>query len=269
MKNYDTKTVRDFGREWESFSQKNQITELKKIYKNYFQIFPFNKINNESIAFDAGCGSGRWAQFIAPYVKELHCIEPSIEAINIAKDNLKQLNNCKFHNSSIDEFFSKKTKLFDFGYCLGVLHHIPNTQKALNKMTGKLKKNSPLLLYIYYNFENKSLIFKFVWSISNVLRIFISKLPFGIKKIITDIIATIIYFPLSKINKYLDLDLPLSYYKDKSFYIMRTDALDRFGTRLEKRFSKKMITGIMKQAHLKNIQFHKSAPFWIVIGYRN
>ena len=67
----------------------------------------------------------------------------------------------------------------------------------------------------------------------------------------------------------MDLDLPLSYYKDKSFYIMRTDALDRFGTRLEKRFSKKMITEIMKQAHLKNIQFHKSAPYWIVIGYRN
>ena len=34
-------------------------------------------------------------------------------------------------------------------------------------------------------------------------------------------------------------NFPLSDYKNKSFYTMRTDALDRFGTKLEKRFSKK------------------------------
>ena len=65
-----------------------------------------------------------------------------------AANNLKKMKNCKFIHSTIDEYFSKKTILYDFGYCLGVLHHIPNTQKALNKMTKKLKKNSPLLLYI-------------------------------------------------------------------------------------------------------------------------
>ena len=31
-----------------------------------------------------GCGSGRWAQFVAPRVKKLFCIDPS-EAINVAK----------------------------------------------------------------------------------------------------------------------------------------------------------------------------------------
>ncbi len=268
MKNYDSKTVKDFGSEWSTFSQKKNISELKKIYNNYFKIFPFNKINKNSFGFDAGCGSGRWAQFIAPNVKELHCIEPSKEAINVAKINLKKFKNCKFINSTIDEYFSKKTILYDFGYCLGVLHHIPNTQKALNKMAMKLKKNSPLLLYIYYNFENKSLFFKCILFFSNLLRIFISKLPLIIKKIITDFIALIVYFPMSKINKYLNLNLPLSYYKDKSFYVMRTDSLDRFGTRLEKRFSKTMIIKIMENAHLKNIQFYKSEPYWVVIGYR-
>ena len=32
---------------------------------------------------------------------------------------------------------------------------------------------------------------------------------------------------------------PLSAYRDRSFYTMRTDALDRFGTRLERRFSRR------------------------------
>ena len=98
MKNCDNETVEDFGREWKTFSQKKHISELKKIYNNYFKIFPFERISKNSFGFDAGCGSGRWAQFMAPNVKELHCIEPSKEAINVAKNNLKKIKNFKFIN---------------------------------------------------------------------------------------------------------------------------------------------------------------------------
>ena len=35
--------------------------------------------------------------------------------------------------------------------------------------------------------------------------------------------------------------VPLNDYRKKSFYFMKTDALDRFGTRLEKRFSKLLL----------------------------
>ena len=47
---------------------------------------------------------------------------------------------------------------------------------------------------------------------------------------------------------------------------MRTDALDRFGTRLEKRFSKKQIKVMMEKAGLENISFSNSIPFWLSIG---
>ena len=67
-------------------------------------------------------------------------------------------------------------------------------------MTGKLKKNSPLLLYIYYNFENKSFLFKFIWKLSNILRKIISNIPFEIKKLITDFFALIIYLPLARLS---------------------------------------------------------------------
>ena len=45
-------------------------------------------------------------------------------------------------------------------------------------------------------------------------------------------------------------DWPLSTYRDKSFYTMRTDALDRFGTRLERRFSRAEIETMMHAAGL-------------------
>ena len=50
---------------------------------------------------------------------------------------------------------------------------------------------------------------------------------------------------------------------------MRTDALDRFGTRIEKRFSKKQIIKILKNSNFENINFSDDAPYyWCCVGYK-
>ena len=47
---------------------------------------------------------------------------------------------------------------------------------------------------------------------------------------------------------------------------MRTDVRDRFGTPLEKRFSKKQITKMLKSSGLENIEFSDHEPFWCAVG---
>jgi hypothetical protein len=47
---------------------------------------------------------------------------------------------------------------------------------------------------------------------------------------------------------------------------MRTDALDRFGTKIEKRFSRNEIEIMMKKSQLKNIKFSNKQPYWVAIG---
>ena len=49
---------------------------------------------------------------------------------------------------------------------------------------------------------------------------------------------------------------------------MRTDALDRFGTPLEKRFTKNQIYLMMKLSKLERIKFKNTTPFWTAIGYK-
>ena len=44
---------------------------------------------------------------------------------------------------------------------------------------------------------------------------------------------------------------------------MRTDVRDRFGTPLEKRFSKKQITKMLKKSGLENIKFSDNEPFLV------
>ncbi len=273
MKNKEflhNKVIKDFGREWSSFDQSNlSDKELINNFNQYFSVFPLRELDSNKEGFDLGCGSGRWAKLIAPKVKRLNCIEPSIDAINVAKENLNGLSNVifynnKFQNTKIDENSQ------DFGYCLGVLHHTNDINEGLNFCNKILKKNGSFLIYLYYNLDNRPIYYKIIWKLSNFLRFVISNLPFNLKKFLTDLIATFVYFPLVLTVRILDtigiktINFPLAYYKDKSFYTMRTDSLDRFGTKLENRYSKIEIADMLEKSGFKDIKFSNSMPFWVV-----
>jgi len=60
--------------------------------------------------------------------------------------------------------------------------------------------------------------------------------------------------------------MPLSAYNNKSFFIIRNDALDKFGTRLEQRFSKKQVEEMMRNCGLEDIVISPLTPFYHAIG---
>ena len=273
-KNIDQEVVDDFGKEWDKYDQSKSNLKLEEAYLQYFHLLPEKYLNSNATGFDAGCGSGRWAKFVAPKVKYLYCFDPSQKALNVARRNLSAFNNCIFECKSINECSISDASM-DFGYCLGVLHHLPNTLSALSHCVDKLKKGAPLLLYIYYKFDNRPLWFKSIWRCVDFIRRVICYLPFEIKLIITRLIAILIYLPLARFSLILELlgmnvsNVPLSDYRRKTFYFMCTDALDRFGTKLEKRFTKAEISSMMIKCGLSNISFSNSTPFWVAIGYKN
>ena len=55
-------------------------------------------------------------------------------------------------------------------------------------------------------------------------------------------------------------------YADLSFYIMKTDALDRFGTKVEKRYSRKQIIEILENSNFKEIKFSDISPYWCAVA---
>jgi hypothetical protein len=46
------------------------------------------------------------------------------------------------------------------------------------------------------------------------------------------------------------------------------DEWDRFGNRLEQRFTKKQIRTMMQDAGLVEISFSEENPYWVAVGYR-
>jgi len=272
-KNVDDKTVDGFGDEWTRFDQSElSKSEHEEIFNSYFSIFPWNDLPENPKGFDLGCGSGRWAKLVAPKVGTLTCIDPS-SAIEVAKKNLDGLNNCEFHKAYVDDI-PLGDGTMDFGYSLGVLHHVPDTSAGIAACVSKLKPGAPFLLYLYYAFDNKPWWFKALWKVSEVFRLSISRMPHGLRYWTSQVIATTVYFPLSRLAMLAEKSgsnvdsFPLSAYRNCSFYTMRTDALDRFGTRLEQRFSKEEITNMMTSAGLERIEFSDKVPYWCAVGYR-
>lgn len=275
MGNVDKNTVTGFGDEWSRFDQ-SCLTDQdqKSMFDGYFSIFPWDKLSENSTGFDIGCGSGRWAKLVAPRVGQLHCIDASKDALEVAKNNLEGVDNCQFHLASVDDI-PLPDESADFGYSLGVLHHIPDTAGGIKACVAKLKKGAPFLIYLYYAFDNKPVWYRFLWKLSEIGRFFISRMPYFLRYFTSQIIALLVYFPLARFARLLDKigfcvdSFPLSYYRNRAFYVMRTDSLDRFGTRLEKRFTKGEILKMMEESGLGNIVFSNSKPNWCAMGYKN
>jgi ubiquinone/menaquinone biosynthesis C-methylase UbiE len=206
-------------------------------------------------------------------VGHLHLVDASQDALQVAKNNLSLLGNCSFHHASVGDLPFADNYL-DFAYSLGVLHHVPDTADAIRSVAKKLKQGSPFLVYLYYAFDNRPLWFRMVWGISDVVRRFICRLPYMLRLPLCQLIASFIYFPFARVARLLESigampsSWPLAYYRDKSFYVMRTDALDRFGTRLEQRFSKRKIELMLENAGFKDIHFSGKQPYWCAVAIK-
>jgi ubiquinone/menaquinone biosynthesis C-methylase UbiE len=268
--NLDNETVKSFGEEWLSFHDFSR-EEIQRIGNDYFDILPDDV--SQIVALDVGCGSGRWGVYLAPKVKFIEGIDPS-SSVWIAKKLVSEYVNVRITHASVQNIPFPDDS-FDLVYSLGVLHHVPNTQMAIQECFHKTKKGGSFLVYLYYNFENRGFLFKTIFWFSNLLRKVVSRLWPEPKRIICNIIAASVYWPLAKFgllissfSNSLSNTIPLSYYKKTSFFVMRNDALDRFGTPLEKRFSKRDITTMLSQAGFTNIRFSTREPYWHVIAQK-
>jgi ubiquinone/menaquinone biosynthesis C-methylase UbiE len=275
--NVDPAVARGFGDEWSTFRQdQNHLSQQQRaeIFDDYFRIFPWQSLPpGGGVGIDVGCGTGRWATMVAPRVAHLHLLDASPEALAVAKDNLAGAANVNFHAASVADMPLPPRSL-DFAYSLGVLHHVPDTQAAIAAIAGKLRRGAPFLVYLYYAFDNRPAWYRALWQVTNLARLVISRLPHAFRLVISQIIAAAIYWPLARLARLMakrgasTKSLPLSYYADKTFYVMRTDAYDRFSTRLEKRFTRSEIERMLRDAGFDNVRFSDREPFWCAVGIR-
>jgi SAM-dependent methyltransferase len=270
--NLDQGVIDSFGHEWATFDYgETETTEaLDAQFKAYCAPMDLNQFNPKiSVAADFGAGSGRWASRLIPFFSLVYALEPSDGASKVLNQKFADEAKIRVLQETVGANSIPSASL-DLAMSLGVLHHIPDTSLAIQDVSMKIKPGGVFLCYLYYNLENKPTLYKLIFKGVNVLRKIISGLPQKIKHFVTSAIAALVYWPLARFSKVLNRfgintsNIPLHHYADMPFVMLANDALDRFGTSLEQRFSKAEITEMLRLADfdISTLKFSDAEPFW-------
>lgn len=271
-KNRDERVISHFGGEWKAFNylDAGQLEELRGQFSAYIRALPLEvKERTDMNIGDFGAGSGRWAHFLLDFAKEVWLIEPGVESFALLKERFAKNEKVHILNQSVSENSVPEESL-DLAVSLGVLHHIPDTMRGVQDIYKKMKPGGYFLCYLYYALSEKPSYYRMIWRVSNRLRFMISKLPYIPRRLVCELIALLIYFPFARVSKLLKKvgvdphNIPLHHYQDMTYYVMRNDAFDRFGTSLEQRFTKAQITEMVGGAgfDLSTLQFADAEPYW-------
>ena len=270
--NLDQNVIDGFGHEWAAFDYTETETAeaLDAQFAAYCAPIDLSQFDpTKSVAGDFGAGSGRWSSRLAPYFSRVYALEPSDGANAVLKRKFTDNPKIVILQETVG-MNSISVGSLDLAMSLGVLHHIPDTGLAIKDVARSIKPGGVFFCYLYYNLENKPFYYKLIFKGVNVVRRVISASPQPLRRLSATIIAALIYWPLARLSKVLSklgrntANLPLHHYADMPFVMLANDALDRFGTSLEQRFSKAEITEMLRATgfDLTTLKFSEIEPFW-------
>ena len=278
--NLDQGVIDGFGHEWAAFdyAETESAEALDAQFAAYCAPLDLGDFNpSNSVAGDFGAGSGRWSSRLAPYFSLLYALEPSEGASAVLRKKFTGDPKIVVLQETVG-VNSIPVGSLDLAMSLGVLHHIPDTALAIKDVARSIKPGGVFLCYLYYSLENKPAYYKLIFKGVNIVRLVISASPQKVRRLSATVIAAVVYWPLARLSKVLSKlgrdtsNLPLHHYADMPFVMLANDALDRFGTSLEQRFSKAEITEMLRTADfdIATLKFSEIEPFWtFVVNKKN
>ena len=269
--NADASTVAGFGAEWQRFDQAGlSAAEAPALFEKYFDVFP-----GTTCLRRRGIRPGLRQRALGALRRHrggtLHCVDASADALAVARRNLRGRPNCHFHHASVDDCRFADDSM-DFGYSLGVLHHVPDTAAGIRAcVRSSNRARRPALLY--YRFDNRPAWYRAFWRLRKgpSRRVPAAQAARACRR---QIVAGGVYWPLARRAVWWSTGARTCRpsrspsIASASYYTMRTDALDRFGTRLEQRFTRAEIVRDDEGRGPRCTRFSDQEPFWCAIGHR-
>jgi len=270
--NLDQDGIESFGREWAAFDYLETETDgaLDSQFLAYCDPIDLTQFNLEfSMAADFGAGSGRWTSRILPYFSMVYAVEPSVGATKVLHKRFLNEHRVRILQETVGNN-SVPSNSLDFAMSLGVLHHIPDTGLAIKDVASKIKSGGVFLCYLYYKLDDKPFYYRCLFWVANSIRWVISRLPYEMRISVARIIAWTVYLPLARTAKLMQnkgknvSNFPLHHYANMPLMFLQNDALDRFGTRLEQRFSKDEVKKMLNEAgfDISTLKFSSGEPHW-------
>ncbi len=264
--------VRSFDDEWQRFSRVGGV-ELEQMFRQYFDLIDADSFGSSAVVLDAGCGAGRWAYEVARRGPRVIAVDLGF-SVEIAARNTSELGRVACVQADLLDL--PLVPEIDWAYSLGVIHHVDRPLETLRRVVDTTKAGAKTLIYVYYALDQRGPLFRALFGAVDLARRVTSRSPRPLTRLFSDLVALAVYWPLARLSLALErmgvskaaAAVPLSWYAHRSFRVMRNDSLDRFGTTLERRYTRAETIELLRSAGLDAPVISSEPPYWHGVGVR-
>ncbi|MBL7129841.1 MAG: methyltransferase domain-containing protein [Candidatus Omnitrophica bacterium] len=251
-----TRTKDRFNYEWKKCFNLYPMWDAH--FKSYLDTLPLSLITgNGKIGLDAGCGMGRTIAMAARFCKEIVGIDLSDNAVDAAYKNTSYLSNVHIVQADIchlpfREFF------FDFIYSFGVLHHLRYPEKGFKSLAKVTKSNSPVVVYVYKDWTEESMLKGLIIRLIGYLRYITTKLPPAVLYLICVLISPLVYILFVLPRKLLDkwhlaISYKMPFRQCEVFAHLPGSLFDRFQAPIENRYKRSELLDWFKRENFNKV----------------
>lgn len=134
-----------FGFEWSKYRKILPLYETQ--FKKWVAPLSEEDFRGKRV-LDAGCGTGRNSHWSLTYgASEVEAFDVDPRTVAVAKENLKSWTNCVVTEASI--FDITYDNEFDIVFSIGVIHHLPDPKKAVERLVSAAKPGGIVLIWVY------------------------------------------------------------------------------------------------------------------------
>jgi SAM-dependent methyltransferase len=138
-----------FGRQWNHWAttQMDSVNGTTIFRERFSRYFDSPETFQDLRVLDAGCGVGAFIELLAPHAAEVVGFDLST-AVEAAQANVGGLANVAIAQADI---FNPplEPESFDLVYCVGVLQHTPDPQRAFSSLARLVKPGGRLGVWVY------------------------------------------------------------------------------------------------------------------------
>lgn len=259
------RTLDAFGYEWNSFDQIQPEDEV--FWGKYTSDIALDDLG-EAIALDAGCGKGRFSQFLAPHVRFLVALDAS-DAVHAAAGNLQEHQNVLVVRADLCRPPLPRQQ-FDFICCLGVLHHLSDPEAGFRSLCQLLAPDGRMLVYLYSRPEKRGIRAAGL-KVARWMRVVTTRSPRSWLRFAAGPIAAALYVFVvipgrvgDKVRLGRLAGLPLQTYRKQPMRSLWLDTFDRLSAPVEYRYTWAELAPWFDRARLTVESVREDAGFFIV-----
>jgi ubiquinone/menaquinone biosynthesis C-methylase UbiE len=247
------RTADSFAYEWERFGGLRD--QWRKNFADYMRPHPPESLAGR-LLLDVGTGSGRHAFHAAEAGARVVAVDLG-RSIDVARGNLPP----EVLTVQADaERLPFEPGAFDFVISIGVLHHLPDPQRAFAQIVPLARPGGHLHVYLYWVPEQAwhARILRLVSAVRRVTVRLPHRLLHALCVPLAAVLALTVVWPYRLLRsvprlRRLAAAFPLKTYADYPFGVLVNDQFDRFSAPLERRYTRAEVEAMLERAGLEDV----------------